>query len=49
MLMGFHWHDFIAAGIAGGAVLVFIVLLIWNGIDDYRNGRTFNTWRKPNE
>ena len=49
MLMGFHLHDYIAAFIAGGVVLVFITLLLWNGYDDYRNGRTFNTWRKPYE
>lgn len=49
MLMGFHLHDFIAAGIAGGAVLVFIVLLIWNGYDDYRNGRLTSTWRRRDD
>lgn len=49
MLMSFHLHDYIAATIACGAVLGFIVLLIWNGIDDYRNGRLTSTWRKPHE
>lgn len=49
MLMSFHWHDYIAAIIACGSVIGFIVLLIWNGYDDYRNGRTFSTWRKPHE
>ena len=49
MLMSFHWHDYIAAFIAGGTVLVFIALLLWNGYDDYLDGRTFNTWRIPHE
>lgn len=49
MLMSFHWHDYIAAFVSGGTVLVFIILLILNGIDDHRNGRTPSTWRKPYE
>ena len=49
MLMSFHWHDYVAAFIAGGAVLGFVILLCWNGYDDYRNGRTFSTWSKPHE
>jgi hypothetical protein len=49
MLMSFHWHDYVTAAIACGAMLGFIVLLIWNGYDDYRNGRLTSTWRKPNE
>lgn len=49
MLMSFHWHDYLAVALAGGAVLGFIVLLIWNGYDDYRHGRLTSTWRKPNE
>lgn len=49
MLMRFHLHDFVAAFIAGGAVLTFIVLLLLNGYDDYRHGRLTSTWRKPNE
>ena len=49
MLMSFHLHDYIAAIIACGAVLGFVILLAWNGYDDYRNGRLTSTWRKPNE
>lgn len=49
MLMSFHWHDYIAAALAGGAVLGFVIILIWNGYDDYRNGRTFNTWRRRDD
>ena len=49
MLMSFHLHDYVAAAIACCAVLVFVILLAWNGYDDYRNGRTSSTWRKPNE
>jgi hypothetical protein len=47
--MSFHLHDYIAASIAIGSVIIFIVLLCWNGYDDYRNGRLTSTWRKPNE
>lgn len=49
MLMSFHWHDYIAAALAGGSVIIFIVLLCWNGYDDYRNGSLTSTWRKPHE
>ena len=49
MLMEYQLHDYVAWFIATGAVILFIVLLILNGIDDYRNGRTFNTWRKHHE
>jgi hypothetical protein len=49
MLMSFHLHEYLAAFISGGIVLVFIILLILNGIDDYRNGRNSSTWRKPYE
>lgn len=49
MLMDFQLHDYIAACIAGGAVIVFVSLLIWNGCDDYRNGRLTSTWRRPDE
>ena len=49
MLMEWHWHDYVAAAIAGGAVLIFVGLLIWNGIDDYRHGRIVSTWRKSHD
>ena len=49
MLMSFHWHDYVAAFIAGGAVLGFVILLAWNGYDDSRHGRNFSTWSKPHE
>ena len=49
MLMSFHLHDYISAAIAGGAVLVFVILLAWNGYDDYRNGRTSSTWRRRDD
>ena len=49
MLMSFHLHDYIAAALACGAVLGFVILLCWNGYDDYRNGRSYSTWRRPHE
>ena len=49
MLMEWHWHDYAAAFISGGAVLIFVGLLIWNGIDDYRHGRIVSTWRKSHD
>ena len=49
MLMEWHWHDYVAALTAGGAVLIFVGLLIWNGIDDYRHGRIVSTWRKSHD
>ena len=49
MLMEYQLHDYVAWFIATGSVILFIILLIWNGYDDYKHGRTFNTWRKPNE
>jgi hypothetical protein len=49
MLMDFHLHDYVTASLAGGAVLVFIILLVWNGYDDYRNGLNLSTWRKTYE
>ena len=49
MLMGFSMCDYIAAAIACGAVLGFVILLCWNGYDDYRHGRNFSTWSKPHE
>ena len=36
MFDNFALHDTIAFSIAIGAVLIFIVLLCWNGYDDYR-------------
>lgn len=49
MLTEFQLHDYIAWSLSVGAVLVFLVLLILNGIDDYRHGRITSTWRKPHE
>lgn len=49
MLMGFSMCDYIAASIAIGSVIIFIVLLCWNGYDDYRHGRLTSTWRRPHE
>ena len=47
MFDNFGTHDFLAASLAIGAVLIFIGLLIYDGIDDYRNGRDTSTWKKP--
>ena len=47
MLMEYQLHDYVAWFIATGSVILFIILLIWNGIDDYRHGRLTSTWRKP--
>ena len=47
MLMEYQLHDYVAWFIATGSVILFIVLLVWNGIDDYRNGRLTSTWRRP--
>ena len=49
MLMDFRWHDYIAAILAGGAVVAFIVLLCWNGYDDYRRGHIVSSWRKSHD
>lgn len=49
MLMDYQLHDYVAWFIAIGAVILFVILLVWNGYDDYRNGRLTSTWRKPNE
>lgn len=46
-MMDFQLHDYIAATLAVGSVLVFISLLCWNGYDDYRKGRDTSTWKKP--
>lgn len=46
-MFDFQWHDYLAASLAIGAVLIFIGLLIYNGVDDYRNGRDTSTWKKP--
>lgn len=43
----FQWHDYLAASLAVGSVLVFLGLLCWNGYDDYRKGRDTSTWKKP--
>ena len=39
MFDNFQAHDMLAFSTAIGAVLVFIVLLCWNGYDDFRRGR----------
>lgn len=41
MLMDFGWHDYLAWALSLGSTGIFIILLVVNGIDDYRrqNGR----------
>lgn len=41
MLMDYGWHDYLAWALSLGVTGIFIILLIVNGIDDYRrqNGR----------
>lgn len=47
MLMDFYWHDYLAASIAIGSVIVLIILLIIDGYNDYKAGRNTSTWKKP--
>lgn len=42
----FRLHDYIAAVLSAGSVFTFIILLIYNGYDDFRKGRNTSTWRK---
>lgn len=47
MFDNFGTHDFLAALLAIGAVLIFIGLLIYDGYHDYKAGRDTSTWKKP--
>ena len=52
MLMGYHTHDYIAWSIAIGVVIVFVVLLFWDGYREYKEQerrRLRNTQRRPHE
>lgn len=46
-MFDFQWHDYLAASLAIGAVLIFIGLLIYDGCHDYKAGRDTSTWKKP--
>lgn len=52
MLMGFHAHDYVAASLSIGVVIVFVVLLFWDGYREYKEQerrRLRNTQRRPHE
>lgn len=46
-MFDFQWHDYLAASLAIGVVLIFIGLLIYDGYNDYKAGRDTSTWKKP--
>ena len=52
MLMSFHAHDYVAATLAIGVVLVFIALLCWDGYSEYKEQerrRLRKLQRRPHE
>lgn len=43
----FQMHDYIAAVLSATSVVIYIILLIYNGYDDHKHGHNTSTWRKP--
>ena len=46
-MFDFQLCDYIAMGCAASSVIIFVILLLYNGYDDYKKGRNTSTWRKP--